>query len=176
VGTVPTPSTAVAGVAATAAQGNSWRDSNNWCLSNHPICVLRNSAVQSIANATSTAITFDIEDIDSDAGHSLVTNTSRYTAQTAGWYLITVYGSFAVSANALACQIEIRVNSAGITLATSQHISSATGNVATHLSTSTHYFLNGTTDFVEMYMFQNTTAALNAGAQGRMTVEWRRNL
>jgi hypothetical protein len=138
--------------------------------------VFRNSAVQSIPNATSTVITFDTEDIDSDSGHSLVTNTGRYTAQTPGWYLITAYGLFAVSANALACQIEIRVNGAGVTLATSQHISTGTGNVSTHLSTSTHYFLNGTTDFVEIAMFQNTTAAINAGAQGRLTVEWRRSL
>lgn len=137
------------------------------------MAVLRSSTTQSVNSASSTALTLDVEDIDSDGGHSLVTNTSRYTAQTAGWYLITAYCPIAVSANAGTCQIEIRVNGAGISLSTSPHI---TASVSTHLSTATMYFLNGSTDFVEIFAFQNTGAALNVGGQTRLCVEWRRNL
>lgn len=136
--------------------------------------VFRNSAVQSIPASTNTPVTLDTEDIDSDSGHSLVTNTSRYTAQTPGWYLITAYISFAANATLTTQrQLEIRVNGAGVVLASCSGNSST---VATHLSTSTEYFLNGTTDFVEMSAFHNNVAAMNVGAQGRLTVEWRRNL
>lgn len=173
-GTVPTPSTAVAGSAALASQGNSWRDANNWYLSNHPVAVLRSSGTQSINSASSTAVLLDVEDIDSDSGHSLVSNTSRYTGQTAGWFLITAYILFAANASTTTVrQLEIRVNGSGITLASTAGNSSA---IATHLSTSTHYFLNGSTDFVEMFAFQNSGGAIAIGGQCRMTVEWERNL
>jgi hypothetical protein len=170
VGTVPTPGTITSGTAFTQAQGNSWRDSNNWCLSNHPMGVFRNSAVQSVNTSSSTAITLDTEDIDSDAGHS--GSGSKYTAATAGWYLITAYISFAADATGLR-QLEIRVNSAGITLESQPTVGAG---AATHLSTSTHYFLNGTTDFVEMFAFHTKGSALNVASQCRLTVEWRRNL
>lgn len=171
-GTVPTPGTVTSGTAFTQAQGNSWRDSNQWCLSNHPMAVFRNSAVQAITTAVSTAITLDTEDIDSDAGHS--GSGSKYTAATAGWYLITAYLGFAANASTTTTrQLEIRVNGAGITL---ESTSGNSATIVTHLSTSTHYFLNGTTDFVEMFAFQNSGGNINVAAQARLTVEWRRNL
>lgn len=169
---VPSPQTITAGTAFTAAQGNSWRDSCNWCLSNHPMAVLRSSGTQSINNSSSTAVLLDVEDIDSDSGHSLVTNTSRYTSPTAGWFLITAYVPFAANATGLR-QLEIRVNGSGITLSSTPTVGAG---VATHCSTSTHYFLNGSTDFVEMFAFQTSGGALNIGGQCRLTLEWRRNL
>lgn len=49
------------------------------------------SAGQSVSNLTSTAITFDLEDFDTDSFHSTVTNTSRFTVPSgkAGKYLIS---------------------------------------------------------------------------------------
>lgn len=46
------------------------------------------SASQSVATGAWTAVTFGTEDQDTENGHSTVTNTSRYTAQTAGLYLV----------------------------------------------------------------------------------------
>jgi len=59
-------------------------------------CVLTNSAAQSIANNTYTALTFNTESLDTDGFHSTVTNTNRITipAGKAGKYLITVMASF----------------------------------------------------------------------------------
>ena len=55
--------------------------------------------VQSVASGTTgAAITIDTEIIDTDGGHSTVTNTSRYTCQVAGYYLL--YGSVGWAQNA----------------------------------------------------------------------------
>ncbi|MEU5043142.1 hypothetical protein [Streptomyces griseorubiginosus] len=54
------------------------------------------STGQSIAtgSASDVAVTLDTEDYDSDNGHSTVTNSSRYTVQVAGVYLIMATASF----------------------------------------------------------------------------------
>jgi hypothetical protein len=86
VATVPAPITWVTGTVVTAAQLNTnIRDGLNFFVL-PPICVLRQTIVQSIPNGTWTGLNMDVEDIDRDNGHSTVTNTSRYTAQTSGWY------------------------------------------------------------------------------------------
>ncbi len=52
--------------------------------------VLKASAGTSCPNVSHTAIAFaGTEDIDRDGSHSTSTNTSRYVAQTAGWYDIS---------------------------------------------------------------------------------------
>jgi hypothetical protein len=48
-----------------------------------------NSAAETIANNTATALTFDSERYDNGGLHSTTSNTSRLTAQKAGKYLIT---------------------------------------------------------------------------------------
>jgi hypothetical protein len=47
------------------------------------------STAQSISNATYTAITWDTETYDTDTMHSIVSNTERLTATTAGVYVIS---------------------------------------------------------------------------------------
>ncbi|MFD0393322.1 hypothetical protein ACFQ3Z_15940 [Streptomyces nogalater] len=56
------------------------------------------STAQSLADNTWTSLTLDTEDYDSDNGHSTTTNSSRYTVQVAGTYL--VIGSVGLVANA----------------------------------------------------------------------------
>lgn len=53
-------------------------------LTDPPQCSVRASAPQSIAHNTLTTLTADVETYDTDSMHSLVSNTSRLTAQTAG--------------------------------------------------------------------------------------------
>lgn len=50
--------------------------------------VLTKSAVQSINNATETAITFDGEVFDTDSYHDNSTNNTRLTAPVTGYYLV----------------------------------------------------------------------------------------
>jgi hypothetical protein len=53
---------------------------------------------QSMPSNVWTAVTIDTEVIDTDGGHSTVTNTSRYTCQVAGSYLVSGCTSFASNA------------------------------------------------------------------------------
>lgn len=85
--TVPAPITWVTGSTATAAQLNTnLRDVVNFFLTPTPYAILRQTSAQSVTDATFTSITFGVEDIDRDGGHSTSSNTSRYTAQTSGWF------------------------------------------------------------------------------------------
>jgi predicted carbohydrate-binding protein with CBM5 and CBM33 domain len=59
-------------------------------------CFLTKSVAQSTANNTLTAITFDVEELDTDGFHSTATNTSRITipAGKGGKYLIIAQVTF----------------------------------------------------------------------------------
>lgn len=84
--TVPNPRTWTSSELVTAAKLNAdIRDSYNYFKS-PPLCRLTKNAVQTISENTVTAVIWQTEVIDRDNGHSTVTNPSRYTAQTAGWY------------------------------------------------------------------------------------------
>jgi hypothetical protein len=47
----------------------------------------RQTVAQTLTSAVFAPVTLDTEDEDNYSGHSTSTNTSRYTAQVAGWYL-----------------------------------------------------------------------------------------
>lgn len=84
---VPNQRTWSAGDIVTAAELNSnIRDAVNF-LESPPVAVLQQTSVQSCANGAFTPIAMDAEVVDSYNGHSTVSNTSRYVAQVAGWYL-----------------------------------------------------------------------------------------
>lgn len=98
-GTVPTMTTWATGNVPTASQFNTnIRNGFNWLLVPTPFAILRQSSAQTLTDSTATAITFGTEDVDRDGGHSTSVNPSRYTAQTAGYYLPT--GAVAFAANA----------------------------------------------------------------------------
>lgn len=65
-----------------------------------PLAVLRQTTGQTIANNVFAAITLTTEDIDTANGHSTSSNTSRYTAQRAGYYQVSGRVSFVTSATA----------------------------------------------------------------------------
>lgn len=86
--TVPSPRTWTSSEQVTAAKLNTdIRDSWNYFKAK-PFCLLAKTVDQTINASALTAITWDVELKDSDAGHSNVTNNPRYTAQTAGWYSV----------------------------------------------------------------------------------------
>lgn len=88
---VPTPVTQVAGTPVPAATINSQGNLATYLAgrvesggARKPLVVLRQTISQSIPNNTATGVAFDTEDRDYDNSHSTSTNTSRFTAQTAG--------------------------------------------------------------------------------------------
>lgn len=168
-GTVPTPATAVAGVAATAAQGNSWRDTGLWVITNRPLFIGRSSVLQTITTGTATPVNLDLEDVDKDAGHDLVTNNPRYVGKTPGYYVASAWSNFQTDGTGQR-QLEIKVNG---TTSLALQSTNSTAAIATHLSCGTEaFFLNGTTDYVEMQVFQNKGSNQNIAAGARLCVRW----
>ncbi len=76
-----------------------------------PAVQVAKSTTQSIANATITTLTWDIENFDTDAIHDTVTNNSRLTARRAGKYVIFMNVIFS-SNNTGGRQLLIRKNGA----------------------------------------------------------------
>lgn len=170
-GTVPTESTASAGGTITAALWNATvRDGVNWFLFTRPRAILRQTVAQSIPNGVTTGVTMDAEDADTDSGHSTVTNTSRYTAQTAGTYLAIANGS--VVANAAGrVEVGIRLNGA-TTYGIASQLNSASN---TPYACVVSFVPMSVGDYVEMTLFQNTGGAINSGVANntpRMQLLW----
>lgn len=183
-GTVPVPYSPVAGDDATQARVLTWADTCAYLLgsatsggSKRAIASPRQTVAQTVANITITPITFDAEELDYDNGHSLVTNTSRYTAQTAGWYFVQGVVCFAANATGfrMACILKN-----GTEIVSSRGTIQNTGgaDTASAVTPTRLVFLN-VGDYVEIGGYQNSGAGLatsTAGAPGSgMTVEWRSN-
>jgi hypothetical protein len=173
VATIPSPPTFTVAQKLTAALMNSnVRDAVNFLIA-QPLCAVTNSAVQSLATSTVTVVTFDTESTDSDNMHSTVTNTSRLTAVTPGWYMVS--GNVPFQANATGSRwIAFQVNGvAGSRIGFAQILSTG-GATDTALSSSAPVFLN-VNDYVEMVAWQASGGALNidtANGGARLTAFW----
>lgn len=66
-------------------------------LESKPAFVGRQTSVQSVSNGSWAVLTMDTEEYDSHGGHSIVTNTSRYTCQVAGRYRVGGRSAWAVN-------------------------------------------------------------------------------
>lgn len=157
---VPVFRTWVAGEIVTAAYMNTnIRDAGNFFVA-VPLAVLRQTVAQSIPNGAFTALLLDTEDIDRDGGHSTVTNTSRYTAQTAGWY--TFQGSINFTANVTGQRtIVFRPNGGAATTYKNKVQIPMAGTVGSgSVVTTATFSMNGTTDYVEILGWQNSGGAL----------------
>jgi len=162
--TIPTFITWVTGQVVTAAQLNAnVRDGGNFFLS-WPVAELRQTVAQSIANGTPTAVTFDTEDIDTDNGHSTVSNTSRYVGQTAGRFQVSGGVGFAASATARRSAQWFK-NGSVINAGSAMVPATAANDMAVAARTMT-VFLNGSTDFVELDAYQESGGALNTFVTG----------
>ncbi|MFG3287251.1 hypothetical protein ACGF3G_00305 [Streptomyces sp. NPDC048179] len=131
------------------------------------------STVQSVANNTWTVLTIDTEVYDSDNGHSTTTNTSRYTVQVAGTYLVTGSASFAANATGNR-GVRITVNGAAVTgsfVKTGSPDSSGSSGLATVAQA-----VCNAGDYIEVQGNQNSGAALNTSAAGdvavSLSVQW----
>jgi hypothetical protein len=177
VSTVPTLRTWVAGEVTTAAFMNAnIRDALNWLLSSKPVFSAVQTVAQSLANITWTSITFTAEILDRDNGHSTSTNTSRYTGQTPGYYNITGVG--AVVATTGPVLAGIAKNGTRITGSVTQSSGNGTTGVAAASAPAPRVQLNGTTDYVELQVYQGSGAAANTSLTEiccALNVEWAGN-
>lgn len=120
----------------------------------------RQSAAQTFTSGTWTAVTLDVTDVDTDSGHSNITNNSRYTAQTAGWYWVVGFGAWVNSANAQAdVYCGLYVNGTLI-LGTAQALQKTANDFSSVSSSSLIYLHVG--DYVEVWARQDSGANLTA--------------
>lgn len=117
------------------------------------------SAAQAIASATSpsTLLTLDTEIVDTDGGHSTVTNTSRYTAQTAGFYYVSGSVCFNATSSSGSRTLNIFLNGAGITGAGIQAAPSPANGASVFTSTLVQMNVG---DYVELACWQNSGSSI----------------
>jgi hypothetical protein len=140
-----------------------------------PLCsLLYSSNAQSIPSGTWTAVGFQTELIDRDNAHSTSTNTSRITPQTPGWYLFSGCIVFPVTgggASAGSRGVGLYQNGSRVvgTTAQVQVPAGVLENVGVAVP-ATPLYCNGSTDYVELFCFQDSGGALTlpyvAGATG----------
>lgn len=131
-----------------------------------PVFLAWQSTVQSIPNNAYTPVTFTSETVDRDNGHSVTTNTSRYTAQTAGYYLFNgqiQYASNVTGSRRALWQVNgtTPVGGGGFFTTSSTLVAGTASVVAPPFL---YYLAVG--DYVELNAFQNSGAALNTVAAG----------
>jgi len=149
---VPVPRTFSVSEIETAAYLNTIRDALNFLL-NPPFAIVTQATPQTVTSGAQPVITFDTTIIDTYGGHSNVTNNSRYTAQVAGWYQVTVTAAYAANATANRA-VQTAKNGTIQTRGQEVLFTPTAANTATIQATSKISLVVG--DYVEAIAFQNS--------------------
>ncbi len=171
--TVPSTFTFAAGAVLTAAELNTYVSYPVSYFLAPPLFIGRQaSATQSTTSGSWTSILLDTEEIDRDGGHSTTTNTSRYTAQTAGYY--TVNAIVAWNSNSTGARAtRLAVN--GSAVAGRAVAWQAAASLITASEISAPVFLN-VGDYVEMQGNQvsggSLSTSINADFAPMMSCRW----
>lgn len=116
------------------------------------------SSAQTLTSATNTKIQFQTKEFDTNSNYDNTTNY-RFTPTVAGYY--QVGGGFQVASSATGGSIAIYKNGGGF--------KSGAGNpnatTSNQWQVSALVYLNGSTDYVELYGYVSTGQALVANAQ-----------
>jgi hypothetical protein len=109
------------------------------------------TAAQTISAATWTKIQFSTEEFDTNNCYDPTTNY-RFTPNVAGYYLITVIAE--TNASSTMC-VAVYKNGSTYRRVWSSNPGTGMSGIVTSL-----VYMNGSTDYVEGYVYQNSTAAL----------------
>jgi hypothetical protein len=180
-GTVPTPWSPVAGDDATAARLLTFADALAYLLgsvtsggSRRGSAEVTQSISQAIPDSAWTDVTFNAESLDYDNSHSTVTNTARFTAQTAGWYQFSGSVGFQSSGAGSRRGTQWAVN--GAIVDGSQAMVPTVAAALKVPATTMKIYLNAG-DYVTLQAWQDSGANLNtsttAGNKSALSVEWR---
>lgn len=176
----PVPFLWVAGSDATSPRMLTLTDAASWNLGSatstgtqRPFARLRQASVQTIADSTWTAITFDAEDVDYGAAHSTSSNTDRYTAQVAGWYHVDATAAFVSNTTGLR-GVRFAVNGTYVN-GTETRLTAVAGG-PTCVTHSDLVQLNAG-DILRIEARQESGAGLNTNttSQCSASIEWRSN-
>lgn len=163
--TVPSQATMSAGGTLTAAIWNDdVRDAVNFFVSGRPRFQGRQTVAQSIGASVYASITLDVEDTDNDSGHSTSTNTSRYTAVTAGLYVCCGKVCFTNTSGGGDRRARLTVN--GTAVVGSLGNQSSDASIPYAVCTPTMLVFLNAGDYLEVQGFQSTVGALNTAVSG----------
>lgn len=160
------PPNFAAGQIVTEVQLDTLSDDITFLYSGQPSARAYNSANISIADNTTTALTFNSERWDNGTIHSTSVNTGRMTIATAGLYLITGHVRWAAGTGGNH-GVSIRLN--GTTVIAAQQF--LLGTADSDLSIATVYSL-AAADYVELLVYQNSGGAKNVLAAGNLSPEF----
>lgn len=144
---------------------------------NSPAARLRQTSPQAIPNSTSTALAFQDEDFDIDptstGGHSTVTNTSRYTVQYAGLYIVGGGASFAGNTTGVRV-LSWAINGSHVA-GSDVLVNPVSGNTTRMAARGDSYRLNPG-DYVELHALHTAGVSLNtatsADEQATLSITW----
>lgn len=171
---LPVPPTVAPGITSTSTL-NQIRDAVRF-LQQPPIARLRQTVAQTLTTGTITAITFGVEDVDTDidgiGGHDTSSNTSRFTARYAGWYGVAARVAYAAGATGDR-MVSIAVD--GIEYAAARFLIAASVSRMLPRTFATVYL--GVGDFVETYGYHTQGSNLNTEVaasveQSAMDIWW----
>jgi hypothetical protein len=119
---------------------------------------------QAFSNATSTKVTYPTSLYDTTGG-MYNSSTSRFTPTVAGYYQVNAFFEYYSSGSTAARSITINKN--GGSYRRSQQQTAAT-NANTLAFVSAIIYMNGSTDYLEIYAYQSTGGSLsNASSNGQ---------
>lgn len=146
-----------------------------WLGKDKPQVLTVETTNQAIANATATALTYDDADtFDTQAQHSVSSNTSRITCGTGntGLYHFTANGRFAANATGYR-QVSLRLN--GTTEVYRITNPAPSGTNPWEWTIGGYWRFTATTDYMEVVVYQTSTVSLNienASLTGRFGAVW----
>ena len=165
----PVPSTFYAGQRWRAADVNTEiRDNLNWAM-DAKVCRVQRAGSQAIGTGANEAILFTTEDFDPLGWHTGTGYTNLIVPDIAGYYQVHGCTSFVANATGVRRAI-ISAESFGTgpyNMAGVSEIGNATYRPL--LSVSTIVYLNGTTDYVQLMVYQNSGADLNTSVADGVT-------
>jgi hypothetical protein len=115
------------------------------------------SGTQTLTNNTATKVTFNTELFDTNNNYDSTTNY-RFTPTVAGYYQANVFIAGPTSATGVTATY---IYKNGARYATSANVNYAGGNV---VSLSSLVYLNGSTDYIECYCYQDTGVSNSVGS------------
>lgn len=121
-----------------------------------PACLVTRASAQSIPSGSFTKVAFDTKIFDTNNNYN--TSNNRFLPTVAGYYQISLQISIAVPSIVGTVAMQLQKNGSNIleqyqTVANVANAYMPTGNKLV--------FMNGTTDFLEVYGFQNTGSSCN---------------
>jgi hypothetical protein len=128
---------------------------------NGPAFSASNSTTQSISTATFTKVTLDTEAYDTNSNFA----SSRFTPTVAGYY--QVIASVRDGTGGATGQFISNIYKNGAVL--NQNIVACAGAVGITSVCSAIVYMNGSTDYLEQYVYQASGSAMNISASGNTT-------